>query len=56
MDERLRDLERQAARGDVQAAAKLLLERVRVGELDRQRLRLAAFLEYEPARVAVRGL
>lgn len=52
MDERLRSLERQAEH-DPDAAARLLLERVRRGDLDEARLTLAAYLEHEPARRAV---
>lgn len=52
MDERLRSLERQAEH-DPEAAARLLLERVRRGDLDDARLSLAAHLEHEPARRAV---
>lgn len=51
-DQRLRDLKRDAARGDLQAQALLLLERVRVGDLAEERLRLAAYLGDEAARLA----
>lgn len=44
MDERLRRLEREAARGDGQAAAQLLVERLRRGELTRRELELRAYL------------
>ena len=36
-DEHLRQLEREAATGDLQAQAKLLLERVLLGELSEER-------------------
>lgn len=52
-DQRLRDLERDAASGDLQTQARLLLERVRVGQLTEERLRLAAYLGDEAARVAL---
>ena len=55
-DERLRDLERLAAQGDPEAQAKLLLERVRIKDLDREMLRLAAVLEHSPALTALRSL
>lgn len=41
-DDRIRQLERQAAQGDADAEARLLLERVRLGELPRARLELLA--------------
>lgn len=53
-DQRLRDLERDAALGDLHAQARLLLERVRVGDLTEERLRLAAYLGHEPAELARR--
>jgi hypothetical protein len=46
-DQRLRDLERDAAHGDLHARGRLLLERVRVGDLTQERLRLAAYLGHE---------
>ena len=49
-DERLRQLEREAATGDGQARAKLLLERVRLGELSEERLRLAAYTRLPASR------
>ncbi len=52
MDERLRTLERQAEH-DPDAAARLLLERVRRGLLDEVRLELAAHLGHEAARRAL---
>lgn len=52
-DERQRELERKASAGDVEAEAKLLLERVRSGDLTEERLKLAAYLGHEPAAVAV---
>jgi hypothetical protein len=51
-DHRLRSLGRDAAQGDLQAQARLLLERVRVGDLLEEWLRLAAFLGDDAARVA----
>lgn len=52
MDERLRTLERQAEH-DPEAAARLLLERVRRGLLDEARLELAAHLGHQVARRAL---
>lgn len=52
-DERLRQLEREAASGDVDAKAKLLLERMRIGGLTAERLRLAAYLGDEASRRAL---
>lgn len=52
-DSRLRELERQAAAGDVQARARLLAERVRVGDLAPDRLQLAAYLGDPQARQAL---
>ncbi|MCW8139327.1 MAG: hypothetical protein KIT58_10540 [Planctomycetota bacterium] len=52
-DQRLRALERDALHGDVEAQARLLLERVRVGDLTEERLRLAAYLGDERARLAL---
>lgn len=52
-DERTRNLERAAAQGDVDAEAKLLLERVRAGDLFEERLKLAAYLGHEAAVVAL---
>lgn len=51
-DSRLRELERQAAQGGAQARARLLSERVRVGDLDLGRLRLASCLGDEASRLA----
>jgi hypothetical protein len=53
LDERLRKLEREAAQGDASATARLLVERVRLGELSDERLRLAAYLGHPTAREAV---
>lgn len=53
MDERLRGLERRAQDGDLDAAAALLVERIRVGALPRARVALAAHLG---APAAVRAL
>lgn len=52
-DQRRRDAERAADQGDQDAAARLLLERVRAGELTHERLLLAAYLDDEPARRAL---
>ncbi len=52
-DQRLRDLDRDAADGGLMAEARLLVERVRVGDLTEERLRLAAYLGHEPARLAL---
>lgn len=52
-DERLRTLEREAARGDVAARARLLRERLRVGAAAPERLRLAAALDEPAARLAL---
>ena len=51
-DEQQRELERQAASGDVEAEARLLLERVRSGDLAEDRLRLAAYLGHPGAGCA----
>lgn len=45
MDRRLRDLERRAAAGDHDATLALVRARVRAGELSRDGLRLAAYLD-----------
>lgn len=55
MDERLRQLERQAARGDGAAAAQLLVGRLRRGELTRRELELWAYLG-DGAAAAALGL
>lgn len=55
-DARLRDLGRAAASGDGEARTRWLAERVRAGDLPRQRLTLAAFLGDEAARDALDGL
>jgi hypothetical protein len=52
-DDRLRDLERRAQAGDLEAQARLLRERLRAGDLTQGRLELAAYLGHEPARVAL---
>ena len=54
-DSELRDLERRAAQGERPAEAKLLLERVRRGELGQDQLQLAAYLEHPAARLALEG-
>ena len=54
-DRRVRELERLAAQGDATAAGKLLLERVRVGDLPEKRLRLAAVLGDHAATEALGG-
>lgn len=52
-DERLRDLERRVEGvASVEDEARLLLERVRVGELARDRLGLAAYCGHEAGRLA----
>jgi hypothetical protein len=53
VDDRRRQAEREAAR-DPAAASRLLLERVRSGELDEERLRLAAWLGDPAAAAACR--
>lgn len=53
MDERLRDLERAAATGSVEAEAKLLDGRAKAGELDADLLRLAADLGDPVAQAAL---
>ena len=50
-DERARNLERAAAQGDVDAGTKLLLERMRAGELTQGHVELAAILGHSLARV-----
>lgn len=51
-DRRLRELERASAEGDLDAGARLLLERVRIGDLAPGRLRLAAYLGLPAATLA----
>lgn len=51
-DERLRRTAREAAAGDPRAEARHLLERVRAGTLDPEKLRVAAFLGHAAAREA----
>lgn len=53
MDERLRKLEREAALGGLDAQAKLILQRLRAGELTEKRIRLAAYLGDGAARLAL---
>lgn len=53
MDERLRQLERDAAAGVAGARAAWLAERVRAGTLEPERLRLAAYVGDPDARAAV---
>lgn len=54
-DERLRELERRwKETGSVEDEAAYLLEQVRVGHLDQEKLELAAYCGYEPARLALR--
>jgi hypothetical protein len=56
-DQRLRDLERDAAgHGDPQAQARLLLERVRTGDLTEERLLLAAYCGHEASLCVARDL
>lgn len=50
-DTTLRTLARQAESGDVEAQARQLAERVRVGTLTRERLELAAYCGNAPARL-----
>ncbi len=50
MDERLRKLEREANQGDAGATVRLLVERVRLGQVSDGRLRLAAYLGEPTAR------
>ena len=52
-DERHRELERRASAGDVEAEAKLLLERVRSGDLTEGRLRLAASLQHPASKIGL---
>lgn len=52
-DARIRELERDAAQGDLDAAGRLLLERVRAGVLRDDRLALAAHLGHAGARRAL---
>ncbi len=54
-DQRLRELERRAA-DSVEAEAAYLLERVRAGDLARQRLELAACCGHPAARTALGDL
>jgi hypothetical protein len=51
-DERRREAERRAATGSIEDEARLLVERVRSGELTQERQALAAYCGHEPARVA----
>ncbi len=51
VDTRLRRLERSASQGDVQARVRVLCERQRTGDLDEERLRLAAYLGDAAARL-----
>ncbi len=53
MDDRVRGFERAAGHGGVEAQARLLWERVRRGELERERLRLAAHVGDPAARMAL---
>lgn len=48
-DQRLRELQRAEAAGDVEVSARVLAERARLGELTERDLELLAYLEYEPA-------
>lgn len=54
LDRHLRELERAALAGDHEAAVRWLVERVRVGQLPEERLRLAAHLEHPLAVAAAR--
>jgi hypothetical protein len=53
VDARQREFERRGVGGDVEAAARDLRARVRSGSLNAERLRLAAHLGNEPARIAL---
>lgn len=53
MDEELRRLQRQANAGDHDAAARLLVRRLRIGELGREGVELAAYLGHDAASRAV---
>ncbi len=52
-DLRLRALERQAAQGDTQAQARLLVERTRVGDTTRSQLEILGILGHHPAILAL---
>jgi len=53
-DANLRELERRwRETGSVEDEAAWLLQRLRVGELDEERLRLAAYCSHEPSRIAL---
>ncbi len=52
-DKRAREDERRAAQGDVEAEARQLLDRLRTGTLDRERLKLAAYLGDPAAECAI---
>jgi hypothetical protein len=52
-DEELRRLHRDATAGDALAEARLLVERLRVGSLRRDRVEFAARIGFEPARLAL---
>ena len=52
-DAALRELERTAHAGDIVSAARLLVARVRLGELTIQDLELAAHVGHEPAELAL---
>src|SRR5690242_18087499 len=52
-DQRRRRAERDAAGGEPAARARLLVERLRLGELQREALELAAYLGHSPARSAL---
>jgi hypothetical protein len=53
MDGRMRGFERAAAGGDAEAGGRLLLDRVRIGELSPEKLQLASYLGEERARIAL---
>lgn len=53
VDERLQDLRRRVAQGEPGARVALLAERLRTGDLTRERLELAAFVGDEDARRAL---
>ena len=55
-DEELRRLERLAGAGDLEAEARLLLERLRIGDVSREGVELAAYLGHGAAGVVVPGV
>lgn len=53
MDERHRRAQRGAATGDIESRARVLRDRVRMGELAQERVRFAAWLGHEASELAV---